>query len=113
MKAKNKNNSMILVLVASIAWFVVISYVTAHTEYYKFVVGHIVSLQSSAQLKSVLGLLIIIASFIPSGVFLAYPYIKNNFKNHRILRTLLLSIGIALALYMPFGWYNFAINFGN
>lgn len=111
---KNKNHNKILWLVASIAWFVVISYVTAHTEYYELVADRLADPSgTSTTLESILHVVIVIASFLPSGLALAIPYVKSQFTAYIVPRVLLLSFGIAMALYLPFSWYNFAVNFGN
>lgn len=107
---KGKYNTVFLLLV-SIAWFIVMSYITAYTEYYKLVASQIVGLQGSALQKNLLEILIVLISLMPSGVFLAYPYIKKNFKDHVTFRVIFLSFGIAMALYMPLCWYSFLIDF--
>lgn len=111
---KDKNYNKILLLVASIAWFVVISYITAQTEYYELIADRLADPSgTSTTLESILHVIIVIVSFMPSGLALAIPYVKSEFTTYIMPRVLLLSFGIAMALYLPFSWYNFAVNFGN
>jgi hypothetical protein len=56
-------------------------------------------------------LLITIIMFLPSGALLAYPYVRTNFQEHKILRFVLLAFCLALVFTIPFWWYNFAVNF--
>lgn len=113
--AKSKFNSKeILAIILGVVWFVGVSFVTAQTEYNNLIADNLADPRgTSTQLESILRILIVVISFMPSGFVLAYPYIKRNFKDNEILRASLLSLGIAAALYVPFGWYNFIVNFGN
>ncbi len=111
--SKTEINTSLLVL-GAIIWFLVVSFITAHTEYSRLVADRLADPQGvSTQLESILSVLIVVITFLPSGLAFAYPYIKKNFVSYKLLRTIVLSLGIAVALYVPFSWYNFSVNFGS
>ncbi len=90
----------------------IISYVTAETEYQRIIADSIADPDGTSTLiESILNFVIVMMTFIPSGFLLAYVYVTKNFNTHRRLRITLLSLILAATLYIPFGWYNFIINF--
>ena len=103
-----------LLILGAIVWFLLVSFVTTQTGYYRLIADRLADPQgTSTQLEDILNVLIVVITFLPSGLALAYPYIMKNFINYKILlRTIVLALGIALALYVPFSWYNFSMNFG-
>lgn len=111
--AKSKTNSnTVLLIAASFVWFLVVSYITATTQYQYQIADMLADSQgTSTQPESALSLLIVTITFMPSGLLLAYPYVMKTFKNYLVLRIAMLSTVIALALFIVFSWYNFYINF--
>lgn len=109
---KIKMNTKLLMLIAAI-WFLIISFITAQTEYQRIIADTLADPRgTSTQFEGVLNILIVIISFTPSGFLISYPYVMKNYRNHRAFRTVVLSLVIAFILLVPFGWYNFYVNFG-
>ena len=107
----SKNNTILALFVALI-WFILISVITAQTEYQSILADRIADPRgTSTQLESIISILVVVVTFIPSGLLIAYPYVISNFKNNLVLRSLILSVIIAVVLWVPFSWYNFATNF--
>lgn len=111
--AKSKINiDPTLLVLGGIVWFLVISFISAQTEYQNLVADRLADpTGTSTQLEGILNILIVLISFMPSGFLITYPYIIKNYRDHRFSRLLFASFCISLALFIPFGLYNFAVNF--
>ena len=110
-KPQTQINSALYVFLA-IAWFLVITWATAQTQYHELIADRLADPSgTSTHLEDILKILIVAISLIPSGLLLAFPYVKKNFKDYTVLRTTLLAILIAILLIVPFSWYNFTVNF--
>ena len=106
-KSKISTNDTLLIFVG-IIWFLLISFITAQTEYQKLIVSGL-GLPSST--GDILNILIIIITLIPSGFLFAYTYANKNFNKVNLVSTIGLSFVIACVLFVPFSWYNFSVNF--
>lgn len=112
-KITSKNIIAALLVFASMAWFTGISFIAAHTEFYRSIVDSLPTLYvRSDQFENILSVLVLTVLFSPSGFILAYPYIKANFNSYILVRSFLLALGVGLSLYVPFALYNFDVNFG-
>lgn len=101
-----------MIVLAAFIWFLIISYITSQTEYQRMIADTLADpYGTSILIESILNFVIVTVAFIPSGFLLAYMYVKRNFNTHRRLRITLLSLILAATLYVPFGWYNFLMNF--
>jgi len=111
--AKHKQNIKPIFFVAgSVAWFILATTIMVTTRYQEIIANRVADPRGiSTKLESILSILIILFSFIPSGLLLAYPYVKKEFKDNITRRTCLLAIGLTFAFLMPFGAINFAVNF--
>lgn len=75
-KLKSKISNILLVI-AGVVWFLLISFITAQTEYQKVLAGR---LGVSNSMEDILNILIIVVTFIPSGFLFAYVYAKKILK---------------------------------
>lgn len=111
-KTKIKNNNL-LMITSAIVWLVVVSFITAQTEYQNLLADRLADPNgTSTQLERVLRVVFVVISFMPGGFLLAYLYVRNNFKRHKILLTILSALLLSVILYFPFGFYNFLVNYG-
>lgn len=98
---------------AGVSWFIAISYLMAHTGYQNTIVETLSSDGAATSLVTVLSILISFLSLFPGGLTLAYACWRSAKGAGQKLGkgTLALSVAITLALYVLFGWYNFAVNY--
>lgn len=95
-------------VIASLVIFAITAFYVAETRLNE-TLAETTATSSTAESGS--NLFITIIMFLPSGALLAYPYIRNNFQEHKTLRYFILSFCLALVFTIPFWWYNFSINF--
>lgn len=100
-----------LLALYGLLWFILISYLTILYNYQNITAHKLADMYSlSTTFENVLKILIVVASMLPSGVFLAISYNSSLFSNNK-LKFLFVSLTIAMALYVPFSWCNFIVSF--
>ncbi|HEY1085751.1 MAG TPA: hypothetical protein VGE34_03445 [Candidatus Saccharimonadales bacterium] len=103
-----------LLVLLSITWFLAVSYITTKTGYHHLIADRLADPQgTSTPLENILDSTIVILTFIPSGLLLAYPYVKKYFTDYIPLRIFVLSIVLGFVLYTPFSWYDLFVNFAD
>lgn len=109
---KSKINIDLILILLGATWFVMISYILAHTEYNSSLASSLTDPKgTSIGLANLLSISFVIISFLPGGYLLAYVYIKKYQEKQNIIRILLLSLVLCMAWYVVYSWYNFIVNF--
>lgn len=103
MKHNTTTVKVLLSILLSIAWIAIILYVSAHTGYAELWANRLVSaLNLHRSVEHSIGWSILVISFLPSSIALAYPFsigIKaNDMRDIPTLLLYILLIGIYIAL---------------